>query len=120
MMTQLRQAWVDTEKTHKAQVAVDLRVQHLAQDMFDKGEGEDSRGHSGHKGGYNDGVGLGRSPAIRRGSPHFQAAQTAVIDALFGLGRGGRGAPARGLCDHEKTDAAFLLFGVLLPKAAAD
>ena len=50
--------------------------------MFDRREGEDSLGHSGHKDGYIAGVGLGRSPAILQGSPHFQVAPTAVIDAV--------------------------------------
>lgn len=69
-------------RSHKGPFAAGLQVWHLEQDKFDKSEEEGSRGRSEHKDGYNAVVGLGRSPAILRGNPHFQAAPTAVIDAL--------------------------------------
>lgn len=68
-------------KSRKGLFAVGLRVRHLELDRLDRRD-EGSLGHSGHKDGYNAAVGLGRSPAILRGGPHFQAAPTAVIDAL--------------------------------------
>ena len=96
-------------RSHKGPFAADLRVWRLEQDRFDKGEEEGSLGCIGHKDGYNAVVGLGRSPAILRGSPHFQAAPKAAIDALEGVGGG---AQARGICDDGKMDV------VLLPAAA--
>lgn len=68
--------------SHKEPFAVGLRVWRLGQDRFDRHEEQGSRGQNGHMDGYNDVVGLGHSPAILRGSPHFQAARTAVTDAL--------------------------------------
>ena len=69
------------ERSHKGRSAAGLRVWHLGHDKFERRE-EDSPGRSGRKDGYSAVVGLGHSPAILRGSPHFQAARTAVIDAL--------------------------------------
>lgn len=68
-------------RSHKGPFAAGLQVWHLDQDRFDRREEKDSLEHSGHKDDYNAVLGLGRSPAILRGSPHFQAAPTAVIDA---------------------------------------
>lgn len=69
-------------KSHKGPFAAGLRVWHSDQDRFDRREEKGSPGRSGHKDGYNAALGLGRSPATLRGSPHFQAAPMAVIDAL--------------------------------------
>ena len=57
-------------------------------------------------------VGLGRSPAIHRGSPHFQVDPMALIDALEDVGGDAR---ARGICDDGKMDV-LLLPVVVLPQ----
>lgn len=69
-------------RNHKGPFAAGLRVWDVGQGRFDKREKKGILRHSGHKDGYKAVVGLGRSPAILRGSPHFQVAPTAVIDAL--------------------------------------
>ena len=69
-------------RSHRELFAAGLQVWHLGQGRFDRREEEGSLLQSGHKDGYNAGVGLGHSPAILRGSPHFQVAPMAVIYAL--------------------------------------
>ena len=62
-------------------------------------------------------MGLGHSPATLRGSPHFQAARTAVIDGVWnGVG----GAQARGICDDGKLDVVLPLVVALPRKVVAD
>lgn len=85
-------------------------------DRFDRRE-EGSPGHSGHKDGYNAVVGLGHSPAILRGSPHFQEAPTAVTGALEVVEVG---AQARGICDDGKMDVVLPLVVALPQKGVAD
>ena len=81
----------------------------MGQDRFDRHEEGGSWERNGHKDGYSAVVGLGHSPAILRGSPHFQAARTAVIDGLSNEGGGGL---ARGIRDDGKMD-------VVLPQVVA-
>ena len=96
-------------RSHKEPFAAGLRVWHWEQDRSDRREGEGIPGQSARKDGYNVVVGLGRSPAILRGSPHFQVAPTAVTDALWDVGCD---AQARGICCDEK-------MGVVLPPVVA-
>ena len=62
-------------------------------------------------------MGLGHSPATLRGSPHFQAARTAVIDGVWNEVDG---AQARGICDDEKLDVVLPLVVALPRKGVAD
>ena len=62
-------------------------------------------------------MGLGHSPATLRGSPHFQAARTAVIGGVWNeVG----GAQARGICDDGKLGVVLLLVVALQRKGVAD
>ena len=99
-------------KNHKGPFVAGLRVWHSEQGRFDRREGKGSQRYSEHKDGYNAVVGLGRSPAIHRGSPHFQADPMALIDALEDVGGD---AQARGICDDGKMDV-LLLPVVVLPQ----
>lgn len=104
-------------RSRKGPFAVGLRVRHLGQGRFDRREEEGTPAQSGHKDGYNAGVGLGHSPAILRGSPHFQAAPMVVIFALWDEGGG---VQAREICDDGKMDVVLLLAVALQRKGVAD
>ena len=73
--------------------------------------------HSGHKDGHNAVVGLGHSPAILRGNPHFQEAPKAVTGALEVVEGG---AQAHGICDEGKMDVVLPLDLVLPQNGVAD
>ena len=90
---------------HKGPFVAGLRVWHLEQGRFGRREGKGSQKYSEHKDGYKVVVGLGRSPAIHRGSPHFQVDPMALIDALEDVGGD---AQARGICDDGKMDVLLL------------
>lgn len=98
-----KKEWVQKQlvgraKSRRAPFAVDLPLPRFGPGTFDRREEKDSPEHNGHRADYGtDGVGLGRSPAIHRGSPRFPLALTAVIDALWE-----EGALARVLCDAGK------------------
>ena len=104
-------------RSHKEPFAAGLRLWHLDQDRLDRREEKDSLGHSGQRDGYNVVLGLGRSPATLRGSPHFQAAPTAVIDALLYVGCG---AQAHEIRDDGRMDVVLPLVVALPQKGVAD
>ena len=104
-------------RSHKGPFAADLQVWHLGQDRFDRHEEGGSLERSGRKDGYSAVVGLGHSPAILRGSPHFQAARTAVIDALSNEGGGGL---THGIRDDGRMDVVLPPVVALLRRGVAD
>ena len=97
-------------ENHKGPFVAGLRVWHSEQGRFGKREGKGSQKYSERKDGYKAVVGLGRSPAIHRGSPRFQVDPMALIDALEDVGGD---AQARGICDDGKMDVLLLLVVVL-------
>ena len=96
---------------HKGPFVAGLRIWHSEQGRLGKREGKGSQKYSEHKDGYSVG-GLGRSPAIHRGSPHFQVDLMALIGAVEDVGAD---AQARGICDDGKMDV-LLLPVVVLPQ----
>ena len=75
----------------------------MGQDRFERSVIK-SQERNEHKGGYNVVVGLGHSPAILRGSPHFQAVRTAAIDVLCDEGGD---AQAREICGDGMLDVVL-------------
>ena len=103
-------------KNYRGPFAAGLRAWHLGQDRAGRC-GEGSLEQSVHTDGYNVVVGLGHSPAILRGSPHFQVARMVVIDALWDEGGG---AQARGIRDDGTMDVSLPPVVALPRKGVAD
>lgn len=74
----------DTAKNHRARFVVDQKPPHFEWDMAGKHVEKSNPDHNGQVADHDiDGVGLGRSPAIHRGSPRFPLALMAVHGALW-------------------------------------